>query len=97
VLEQALTDSSDSSDRGDRGDRRYPASPLPERGSVRYRQSAFRSSPRVLRYALTGTTRWSGHVYGPIKLAGYLIVLLMAVAVLYAAYISVTYWAGIGV
>jgi hypothetical protein len=36
-------------------------------------------------------------VYGPIKLVGYLIVLLMAVAVLYAAYISVTYWAGIGV
>lgn len=32
-----------------------------------------------------------------LKLVSYVIVLLMALAVLYAAYISVTYWTGIGV
>jgi hypothetical protein len=36
-------------------------------------------------------------VHGPLKLLGYAIVALMAVAVIYAAYISVTYWTGIGV
>jgi hypothetical protein len=36
-------------------------------------------------------------VHGPLKLVSYVIVLLMALAVLYAAYISVTYWTGIGV
>lgn len=36
-------------------------------------------------------------VHGPLKLVSFVIVLLMALAVLYAAYISVTYWTGIGV
>jgi hypothetical protein len=36
-------------------------------------------------------------MHGSLKLLSYVIVLLMAVAVLYAAYISVTYWSGIGV
>lgn len=36
-------------------------------------------------------------MHGPLKLVSYVIVLLMALAVLYAAYISVTYWTGIGV
>ena len=36
-------------------------------------------------------------MHGPLKLVSYLIVLLMALAVLYAAYIAVTYWSGIGV
>lgn len=36
-------------------------------------------------------------MHGPLKLVSYVIVLLMAAAVLYAAYISVTYWTGIGV
>ncbi|MFC4159165.1 hypothetical protein [Chitinimonas lacunae] len=36
-------------------------------------------------------------VLGALKTLSYLIVLLMAVAVIYAAYMSVTYWAGIGV
>ncbi len=36
-------------------------------------------------------------MHGPLKLVSYAIVLLMALAVLYAAYISVTYWTGIGV
>jgi hypothetical protein len=36
-------------------------------------------------------------LHGPLKLLSYVIVLIMALAVLYAAYISVTYWTGIGV
>lgn len=36
-------------------------------------------------------------MHGPLRLVSYLIVLLMALAVLYAAYISVKYWSGIGV
>lgn len=36
-------------------------------------------------------------VHGPLKLLSYVIVLLMAVAALYASYISVTYWSGISV
>ncbi len=36
-------------------------------------------------------------MHGPLKMASHAIVLLMAVAVAYAFYISVTYWAGIGV
>jgi hypothetical protein len=36
-------------------------------------------------------------MHGPLKLVSYLIVLLMALAVIYAVYISATYWAGIGV
>lgn len=34
---------------------------------------------------------------GPLKVFGYAVVLLMAVAILYAAYISITYWSGIAV
>ena len=34
---------------------------------------------------------------GPFRIFGYAVVLLMAVAMLYAAWISVTYWSGIGV
>lgn len=34
---------------------------------------------------------------GPLKVFGYVVVLLMAVAMLYAAYISITYWPGIAV
>jgi hypothetical protein len=36
-------------------------------------------------------------VHRPLKLLGHVIVLLMALAIVYAAYISVTYWTGIGV
>jgi hypothetical protein len=34
---------------------------------------------------------------GPFKMFGYAVVLLMFVAMLYAAFISVKYWSGIGV
>jgi len=34
---------------------------------------------------------------GPFRIFGYVVVLLMLVAMLYAAYISVKYWSGIGV
>lgn len=34
---------------------------------------------------------------GPLKVFAYAVVLLMALAILYAAYISVTYWPGISV
>ena len=34
---------------------------------------------------------------GPFRVFGYAVVLLMAVAMLYAAYISITYWSGINV
>ena len=34
---------------------------------------------------------------GPFRIFGYAVVLLMGVAMLYAAWISVTYWADIGV
>lgn len=36
-------------------------------------------------------------MHGPLKIVSYLIVLLMALAVVYAFYISATYWTGIGV
>lgn len=36
-------------------------------------------------------------MHGPLKLVSYVIILLMLVALLYAGYISVKYWAGIGV
>jgi hypothetical protein len=36
-------------------------------------------------------------MHGPLKLVSYVIVLLMALSVAYGAYISVTYWTGIGV
>ncbi|AKJ30879.1 hypothetical protein AAW51_4188 [Caldimonas brevitalea] len=36
-------------------------------------------------------------MHAPLKILSYLIVLLMAIAVAYALYISFTYWAGIGV
>ena len=36
-------------------------------------------------------------LFGPLKVFGYVVVLLMAVAMLYAAYISITYWSGIAV
>ena len=38
-------------------------------------------------------SRW----IGPFKILGYAVVLLMLVAMLYAAFISVKYWSGIGV
>lgn len=34
---------------------------------------------------------------GPFRVFGYVVVLLMVVAMLYAAYISITYWSGISV
>jgi hypothetical protein len=34
---------------------------------------------------------------GPLKVFAYVVVLLMAIAMLYAAYISVSYWPGIAV
>lgn len=36
-------------------------------------------------------------LYTPLKLLGFVVILLMFVAIGYAAYISVRYWAGIGV
>ena len=33
----------------------------------------------------------------PLKLFGYVVVALMAVAIAYAVFISITYWSGIGV
>ncbi len=36
-------------------------------------------------------------MYRPLKIFSYVVVLLMVVAMIYAAYISVKYWAGIGV
>ena len=38
-------------------------------------------------------SRW----IGPFRVLGYVVVLLMLVAMLYAAFISVKYWSGIGV
>lgn len=34
---------------------------------------------------------------GPVKIFGYVVVVLMGLAILYAAYISVSYWPGIAV
>jgi hypothetical protein len=34
---------------------------------------------------------------GPLRILSYVIVLLMAIAVVYAGYITVSYWSGIGV
>ena len=36
-------------------------------------------------------------MHGPLRLVSHVIVALMAAAVLYAFYMSVTYWTGIGV
>lgn len=36
-------------------------------------------------------------LYAPLKIFGYVVLLLMAVAVVYAGYISIKYWSGIGV
>jgi hypothetical protein len=36
-------------------------------------------------------------MHGPFKLFGYVVVLLMVIAIIYAAFISIKYWAGIGV
>lgn len=36
-------------------------------------------------------------MHGPLKVLSYVVVLLMVVAVLYVAYISMTHWSGIGV
>lgn len=36
-------------------------------------------------------------MHGSLKLLGYVIVLLMLVAVLYSGYTSIKYWSGIGV
>ena len=35
--------------------------------------------------------------YTPIKIVGYVILLLMLIAIGYAAYMTLKYWAGIGV
>lgn len=35
--------------------------------------------------------------HGPFKILGYVVLGLMAAAILYAGYISITYWSGIGV
>ena len=55
---------------------------------------------RVLR-SPTGTNwrtaRTEERVHAPLKVLSYVIAALMAVAVAYAAYISVAYWSGIGV
>ena len=34
---------------------------------------------------------------GPMKIFGYVVVLLMGIAMLYAAFISIKYWSGISV
>jgi hypothetical protein len=45
-----------------------------------------------------GESRMNGAgFYTPIKIVGYLILLLMLIAIGYAAYITLKYWAGIGV
>jgi hypothetical protein len=36
-------------------------------------------------------------IYSPLKLLGWVVILLMLVASGYAAYISIRYWSGIGV
>ena len=36
-------------------------------------------------------------MHGSLKLLSYVVILLMAISMLYAAYISIKYWAGIGV
>lgn len=36
-------------------------------------------------------------MHGPFKVFSYVVVLLMLVAMIYAAYISIKYWSGIGV
>ncbi len=33
----------------------------------------------------------------PMKIVGYIVLLLMAIAIIYAGYITLTHWAGIGV
>ncbi len=35
--------------------------------------------------------------HGPMKILGYVVLALMAAAIVYAGYISITYWSGIGV
>jgi hypothetical protein len=45
-----------------------------------------------------GESRMNGAgFYTPIKIVGYVILLLMLIAIGYAAYITLKYWAGIGV
>lgn len=51
----------------------------------------------VLRFIPCKESITEAHVLGALKVLSYLIVLLMAIAVIYAAYMSVTYWTGIGV
>lgn len=36
-------------------------------------------------------------MHGPLKLFSYVVILLMVIAMVYSAYISIKYWAGIGV
>ena len=36
-------------------------------------------------------------IYRPLKIFSYLVLLLMAAAIVYSSYISVRYWSGIGV
>jgi hypothetical protein len=36
-------------------------------------------------------------MHGPLKLFSYVVILLMVIALVYSAYISIKYWAGIGV
>lgn len=35
--------------------------------------------------------------YTPVKIVGYVVLVLMAVAIVYAGYITLTHWSGIGV
>lgn len=39
----------------------------------------------------------SARFHTPIKIVGYLVLLLMAAAICWGAYITLTHWAGIGV
>ena len=39
----------------------------------------------------------SARYYTPLKIVGYVVLALMAVAILYAGYITLTHWTGIGV
>ncbi|HEY8555387.1 MAG TPA: hypothetical protein VIL43_12710 [Burkholderiales bacterium] len=39
----------------------------------------------------------AGAIYRPLKVLSYVVILLVAAAILYAVYISIRYWSGIGV
>jgi len=66
--------------------------------SLRARRSASHSRGRMLRsQAQHEQARTEERVHAPLKVLSYVIAALMAVAVAYAAYISVAYWSGIGV